>query len=392
MIVEFTFQIWYLGLVVPLYWLIPARLAAARQGFLGLASTIILWMLSPFILVVVCGFAAALSGFAVLSASQMSRTLLKRLSWAVFTPLVLIEFVPVELLVSGVLGPRAVEVAGLRGFALVGLSYTAIRCFIMCRECIDGKPPSPAAAAVTFVFFGSFVAGPITGSGPFRSARKNPELGLLMTGLARIGWGAAVFLVLRETVASADVIGKLNVEQNSVIATWLFTYQNFLTLYLDFAGYSEIAIGTALLFGIRLPENFRFPFLARSMQEFWQRWHLSLGAFIGTYLFKPLVRSYGKPTVAIFLAFTLVGLWHTFSVSYFIWGVGHGGMLAWEMARRKKIAAMPPSMWRRSKVGAILRGGLGWAFTMSYVSVLSTFATRADFATSLDYLGKLIGL
>ena len=392
MITEFTFLVWYLGLTVPLYWLIPARLVGMRQGFLGLVSAAVLWMLSPFILIVVCGFALLLAGFALAVKRGVSRAGLKKLSWAVFAPLLLVEIFPTDLLISGMLGPRAVEMAGLRGFAMLGLSYTAIRCFIMCRECLDGKPPSPLLAALTFLFFGSFVAGPITGSGPYRAAAQKLELENLLTGLARIGWGAAVFLVLRRAVIDADLIGWANVLPGGVAATWIETYHAFAVLYLDFAGYTEIAIGAALMFGIRLPDNFRYPFLARSMQEFWQRWHLSLGAFIGTYLFKPLVRNYGKPTLAIFLAFVLVGLWHRFSIPYFIWGIGHGGMLAWEMARRKKLAQSPPSLWRISRVGVAVRGGMGWAFTMTYVAVLSTFATREDFGTALDYLGRLFGL
>lgn len=391
MIAEFTFLFWYIALTVPLFWLIPSHLGALRLSYLAFVSIALLWMLSPFILIVLAFFAMALAGFAAAARQGAPKARLKKLSWLLFSPLVLVELIPVDIIASGILGPRAVEVASLRGFALLGLSYAAIRAFIMSREYIDGTPATPFQALATFVFFGSFIAGPITGSKPYKTIADRLTLEALMTGLARLGWGAAVFLVLRQAVADADLATVFGAVPDSTAALWIETYQALAVLYLDFAGYTEMAIGMALLFGVTLPENFRYPFLAKSMQEFWQRWHLSLGAFIGTYLFKPLVRSYGKPTLAIFIAFVLVGLWHRFSLPYFIWGIGHGGALAWEMYYRRESAKGKLPKWPTGRVLTPVSNVIGWVYTMTFVAVLSYFATRPDAATAFAYLSKLFG-
>ena len=105
-------------------------------------------------------------------------------------------------------------------------------------------------------------------------------------------------------------------------------YLSFAALYFDFSGYSLLAIACAAMFGVRLPENFNRPYLATNIQAFWQRWHMSLNAFIGTYLFKPMVRATGSPRLGIFLAFVAAGLWHKASLGYLAWGIGHGVALS----------------------------------------------------------------
>ncbi|MBM7069033.1 MBOAT family O-acyltransferase [Actibacterium sp. 188UL27-1] len=392
MIAEFSFLIWLLGLSVPVYWAMPAAWAAMRQVFLAVVSVVLLWALSPFILIAVTGFGVLVAVFALAVGAKADKRRLKMISWGLFLPLLLVEVIPVDLVISGLLGPRAVDVAGIRGFALLGLSYTAIRSFIITREIIDGNAPSPLQAVMSLVFFGSFVAGPITGSTPFRKPAARLEGQAALTGIARIGWGAAVFFVFRNAVAGADAVGWAGVAPDGTAAVWIITYQKFLTLYLDFTGYSEIAIGTALLFGIKLPENFRYPFLARSIQEFWQRWHLSLGAFIGTYLFKPLVRSYGKPTLAIFMAFVIVGLWHRLALPYFLWGIGHGAGLALNMYLKQRKAKQPRPVDPSPLAIRAVQNGAGWVFTMTYVAVLSSFALSPDIGSAVAYLLSLFGV
>ena len=104
-----------------------------------------------------------------------------------------------------------------------------------------------------------------------------------------------------------------------------------------------------LLFNLRLSENFRFPLIAHSIQNFWQRWHLTLAAFVSTYVFKPLVRCTGRPALAIFGDFTLVGLWHEVSLGYLLWGLGHGSALALTLAYRERMRgrALLPARLRR---------------------------------------------
>jgi alginate O-acetyltransferase complex protein AlgI len=104
-----------------------------------------------------------------------------------------------------------------------------------------------------------------------------------------------------------------------------------LRILLDFSGYSDIAIGLARLMGIQLPENFNWPYAATSIQDFWQRWHISLSSWIRDYVYIPLGGNrHGVPRRILngLIAFALVGLWHDPAWHFIIWGVYHGVGLA----------------------------------------------------------------
>ena len=105
------------------------------------------------------------------------------------------------------------------------------------------------------------------------------------------------------------------------LGAWLFTFQ----IYFDFSGYSDMAVGMARLFGIRLPVNFRQPYLSRSPREFWQRWHITLSSWIRDYLYIPLGRSRdggrARQMAVMVGVMGLAGLWHGASWTFAIWGV-----------------------------------------------------------------------
>ena len=120
-------------------------------------------------------------------------------------------------------------------------------------------------------------------------------------------------------------------------STLLYMYAYTLYLFFDFAGYSCFAIGTSYLLGIRAPENFNKPFLARNMKEFWDRWHMSLSKWFGDYLFSRFVLNTLRNGTfrsrkaasrwGFLLTMTVMGLWHGFALHYLIYGLYEGGML-----------------------------------------------------------------
>jgi alginate O-acetyltransferase complex protein AlgI len=113
-------------------------------------------------------------------------------------------------------------------------------------------------------------------------------------------------------------------------------------IFADFAGYSLIAIGVAALFGYRLPENFEFPYIARSFSEFWRRWHISLSSWLKEYLYFPLGgnrKGKARTYVNLFIVMFLGGLWHGAAWSYALWGTVHGGALAIERFLRDRTGA-----------------------------------------------------
>jgi len=140
--------------------------------------------------------------------------------------------------------------------------------------------------------------------------------------------------------------------------SWLALGFMFQILF-DFAGYSDIAIGVALLFGVKLPNNFDAPFRSSSLQDFWQRWHMTLLTFLRDYLFHPLANArFGRGHRllqyfgAMILTMALCGLWHGPSWTYVLWGVLHGSAL------------VIVSLWRR--YGWPLPALLGWALVVAF--------------------------
>jgi alginate O-acetyltransferase complex protein AlgI len=160
-------------------------------------------------------------------------------------------------------------------------------------------------------------------------------------------------------------------------AALAFTFQ----LFLDFSAYTEMAIGIALLFGLLLPENFRRPYLATDLREFWRRWHITLSNFIRDYLYIPLGGSrHGEAryVLATLGAMGICGLWHGAGWTYVVWGIWHGvGLIvcrSWQrLARPMPVAA-------------------GWALTMLFVVVGWVLFRAANFATAGDMLVSMTGL
>jgi alginate O-acetyltransferase complex protein AlgI len=142
--------------------------------------------------------------------------------------------------------------------------------------------------------------------------------------------------------------------------SWLALTFSFQILF-DFAGYSDIAIGLGLLFGVKLPFNFNAPFRAASIQDFWQRWHMTLMSFLRDYVFHPLVNVRLVPRRflplqyfgAMLLTMVLCGLWHGASWTFVLWGTLHG------------IALVACSLWRR--YGPRMPWLIGWGLTTAFV-------------------------
>jgi alginate O-acetyltransferase complex protein AlgI len=350
-------------------------------------SLLLIFVASPLVLATLMLFLLIYFGLEFIRGCGARLTTLKLASWILFAPLLLPVIVPRELYAVTLLGPANTIDPTVIQLAYLGLSYSAIRFFIAFREELADGARRPWALAGSILFYGSFPAGPIVGMRPFYT--ENIAMRLrgedVAIAVARIGWGSAKLLII------SRILGDFAIDEFAPAATlgqtvvaWFSMYQAFVVLYLDFSGYTDIAIGLALLYGVRLPENFRAPLLATSMQDFWQRWHRSLGAFISTYLFKPLVRLTGRPVPAIFVAFLFVGLWHEVSWTYLVWGVGHGGGLALNMIFTRRFA---DAAFRTQPAWSVL----GWAATMTWVSMLSMIANSVSLTVAYDEVAALFG-
>ncbi len=156
---------------------------------------------------------------------------------------------------------------------------------------------------------------------------------------------------------------------------WLGSTAYTFQLYNDFSGYCDIAIGVSFLFNIRIPENFRAPYRSTSIQEFWQRWHITLGRFFRNYVFSPLggnrVKFY-RQLPAILITFILVGLWHGVGWTFLLWGTLHGVALAVQVS------------WRRLRIR--LPDFAAWSLTFAFVDLTWVIFRAPDLPTAMRVL------
>jgi D-alanyl-lipoteichoic acid acyltransferase DltB (MBOAT superfamily) len=163
-----------------------------------------------------------------------------------------------------------------------------------------------------------------------------------------------------------------------------------LQIYFDFSGYSDMAVGLALLFGIRLPVNFRSPYQARSIVEFWRRWHITLSRFLRDYLYIPLGGNrLGEQRRYINLMVTMLlgGLWHGAGWTFLVWGGLHGAYLSINHLWRE---------WRggdaRASANGLAAKGFSWTITFFAVVIAWVFFRAKTMAGAWQMLGSLFGL
>jgi len=177
-------------------------------------------------------------------------------------------------------------------------------------------------------------------------------------GLNQLAVGLFKKLVIADRLAPLvnQVYGDLNAHTGLPLLLALFGFS--LQIYFDFAGYSDIANGTARLFGFDGMENFRRPYFARSFREFWHRWHISLSTWFRDYLYFPLGGNRVGPSrhaINVLATFVISGLWHGAAWTFAFWGAMHGGFLIGEMylsratdrvrARRRTLPSLPRPVW-----------------------------------------------
>lgn len=216
---------------------------------------------------------------------------------------------------------------GISFFTFQALSYT----IDVYRRRIDAER-SILDFAAYLSFFPQLVAGPIERAECLLTQfkrRRTVTYEQLVDGSRRMLWG--FFKKIAVADALAGTVDKIFVGHDSadsltlVLGAVLYSIQ----IYADFSGYSDIAIGCARLFGIRLNDNFRYPLFARSIPDFWRRWHISLTQWFRDYVYFPLGGSRcpkWRTMVNTMVVFLLSGLWHGASWKYILWGALHGTM------------------------------------------------------------------
>lgn len=282
-----------------------------------------------------------------------------------------------------------------------GLSYYVLRAIATVMELSRGT----LRDARTLDLAGYLAFPPILSLGPIerasaflRECKKEAGAaefaGGAFEGICRIGEGLFKSLILGDFVRKyADVFaaGKLAPEgmEPGALLTGIFAYSIY--LYINFSGATDVAVGTARLFGIKISENFDIPYARPNLSEFWRAWHISLSTWLRDFLFFPIGKRLPRaaaPFVAPFLVMGLCGLWHGVTPTFLAWGLLHGAGLAlhqlWLRARRANDAL-------DGVAGGIAGRTIGTVVTVFYVTFTWIFFAAPDLRAALVHV-KILAL
>jgi alginate O-acetyltransferase complex protein AlgI len=219
--------------------------------------------------------------------------------------------------------------------------------------------------ATLITMFPHLIAGPIIRYKDLENELAERKLSLLLfsEGTERFILGLAKKVIIANSCAYvADNIFNVGFENLNFKIAWLGIIAYTLQIYFDFSAYSDMAIGLAKMLGFRFRENFNYPYTAKSIQDFWRRWHISLSSWFRDYVYIPLGGnrvSNHKLYFNLFIVFFLTGLWHGASFSFVFWGLFHGLFLVLEKVGILNILIKIPII---NRIYTILIVMIGWVF------------------------------
>jgi alginate O-acetyltransferase complex protein AlgI len=212
-------------------------------------------------------------------------------------------------------------------------------------------PAGPLAFSTYLTMFPHLIAGPIVRYSEIQSSiqKRHLDTEVIFDAITRFSIGFAKKVILATPLGEvADTIFALPTDQLPTELAWVGALCYTFQIYFDFSGYSDMAIGLALLFGFRFPENFNNPYRAQSLTEFWRRWHMTLTRWFRDYVYIPLGgnrRGTVRTLFNLFCVFLLCGLWHGAAWTFVVWGIFHGFLLVFERVLDQKFSIRPSGLF-----------------------------------------------
>lgn len=252
---------------------------------------------------------------------------------------------------------------------------------------------SPRDFLLFVAFFPQLLAGPINRAKdllPQFASRARATALDFEQGLAQFGLGAVKKLAISDQLAPSVDLVFADPASFDGFTLLLGAVGYALQIYCDFSGYSDMAIGSARMMGFRFMENFKMPYSAANITEFWQRWHISLSSWFRDYVYIPLGgnrRGQHRTYVNLMVTMLLCGLWHGASWNFVFWGFLHGAALA--IHRAWKAASPLPRMPNNPGAAAISRA-LAHALTLAVVLVGWVFFRASSWANACEYLHRMV--
>lgn len=292
-----------------------------------------------------------------------------------------IDYFSADYLSSAFAGPAWFESL----FPPVGLSFFTLQAISYLVDIKRGSAKAISNIAdfgLYYCFFPKAIAGPIVRTGEFAPqlrqyymlSRKefSIALGLIITGLIK----KIIFADYLALHSSPAIF--MQPEMYSGMEKWIALYAFSLRIYMDFSGYADIAIGIAALLGFQLPGNFRAPYQACTLTDFWRRWHISLSSWLRDYAYIPLGGNrHGKwkMCIALTAVFLMAALWHEAGMGFLLWGLVHGVLVCIE-----KCTAWPERV-EKKRFGKIA----GWFLTFNALSLSWILFRTSHLQQAADY-------
>lgn len=385
---SFVFAGIFLPLCLLLFWLAPGD--RAKRTILLIGSLVFYGYWHPPYLILLIGLVAIAWGCALWAERTESR-------WPVVTACVLLlgtlayyKYAGFLLQVAGDLGLANGNTA-LKIALPLGISFIVFQALGYVIDVHRKEFRAERSFAVTLLFkafFPQLIAGPICRASELIPQLKSTfrfSLANLLNGIGIFAVGLFLKMVFADNLASqVDVLFAPDRELSrleSIGATLGFGAQ----IFADFWGYSTMAVGLALMFGVTIPVNFRLPYIATSLRDFWRRWHITLSQWLRDYLYKSLGGSWHgqvRTIFALLATMLLGGLWHGANYTFIVWGAIHGLALVAEHLLGRKPSSNPD----RSGVVSLLTAATGWLYTFSVVMLAWIFFR----ATSLEHAMSVI--
>jgi alginate O-acetyltransferase complex protein AlgI len=321
------FLYYFLPLILLLYFLVPKKL---RNAALLLGSLVFYaWGEPGYVLLMITEILVGYLSGLFLDALRGKRMQKPVFAVSVAVPLfLLVYFKYADFLLENINALTGLSLP-LREIVLpVGISFYTFQLISYQTDVYRGTVKvqcNPVSLAVYIAMFPQLIAGPIVRYGDMEKqlADRKTDFEGAAEGIRRflLGLGKKVLLANRlgELCTQAHAAG-----EQSVLLAWLYAIAFTLQIYFDFSGYSDMAIGLGRILGFRFPENFRYPYVAESITDFWRRWHISLGAWFRDYVYIPL----GGNRVSrlchfrnILIVWLLTGIWHGAAWNFVLWGL-----------------------------------------------------------------------
>ena len=275
----------------------------------------------------------------------------------------------------------------------IGISFYTFQTLTYVIDVYRGKVTAQRNYFKYLLYITSYfqlVAGPIVRYQYFENALDNRKSTLdgITRGIQRFTMGLAKKVIIANSLGElvAKYMENGDLSQLPVLAAWTGMLSFTLQLYFDFSGYSDMAIGLGGIFGFEFPENFNYPYISKSVSEFWRRWHMTLGSFFRDYVYIPLGGNRRRVYFNLAVVWFLTGLWHGASWNFVLWGLYNGAFIAVErLLKNRKEAQGTPAR------SSVIKNILSHTYLILCVNFGFVLFKFTDTARLTEYLQALFG-